>query len=227
LWRGHIASLPVAQFPNIVPPENSAASFLCPGGRTGLEQSVATRSNSKSNGVDNMNYMYSLNATANSQTTMVMNFDLKTDPNTDLILAQSRQQLAAASFRPKLALTGHDQESVPAPLMLVACVSPKGTFDTKFLGNYAYINLTIRLPACTVWARRRFSSRAVCDEALGASPTNSRRWHHGYGHRQCSAGAEQSQSAVRSAVNLLSRTNNSPIPCLRKAACRPRSNSKT
>ena len=39
-----------------------------------------------------MNYMYSLNATGNSQTTLVVDFDVKTDPNTDLILTQSREQ---------------------------------------------------------------------------------------------------------------------------------------
>src|SRR2546428_6113004 len=86
--------------------------------------------------------MYSLNATANSQTTMVVNFDLKTDPNTDLILTQSREQLAAGQLPPDVSSYGVTiRESVTAPLMLVGLFSPKGTFDTKFLGNYAYINL--------------------------------------------------------------------------------------
>src|ERR1700676_1454557 len=137
-----IVSLPVAQFPNIVPPEiQLQANFVGADAQT-LEQSVATPIEQQINGVDNINYMYSLNATGNSQTTMVANFDLKTDPNTDLILTQSREQLATGQLPPDVNSYGITiRKSVTAPLMLVAIFSPKGTFDTKFLGNYAYINL--------------------------------------------------------------------------------------
>jgi len=137
-----IASLPVAQFPNIVPPEiQLQASFVGADAQT-LEQSVATPIEQQINGVDNMNYMYSLNATANSQTTMVADFDLGTDSNTDLILTQSREQLAAGQLPPDVNTYGVTiRKSVTAPLMLVGLFSPKGTFDAKFLGNYAYINL--------------------------------------------------------------------------------------
>src|ERR1700693_2699509 len=137
-----IASLPVAQFPNIVPPEiQLQANFVGADAQT-LEQSVATPIEQQINGVDNVNYMYSLNATANSQTTMVVDFDLKTDPNTDLILTQSREQLAAGQLLPDVNSYGVTiRKSVTAPLMLVGLFSPKGTYDTTFLGNYAYINL--------------------------------------------------------------------------------------
>src|SRR6266436_2899409 len=137
-----ITSLPVAQFPNIVPPEiQLQASYVGADAQT-LEQSVATPIEQQINGVDNVNYMYSLNATGNSQTTMVVDFDLKTDPNTDLILTQSREQLAAGQLPPDVNTYGVTiRKSVTAPLMLVGLFSPKGTYDTKFLGNYAYINL--------------------------------------------------------------------------------------
>jgi HAE1 family hydrophobic/amphiphilic exporter-1 len=137
-----ITSLPVAQFPNIVPPEiQLQASYVGADAQT-LEQSVATPIEQQINGVDNVNYMYSLNATANSQTTMVVDFDLKTDPNTDLILTQSREQLAAGQLPPDVNTYGVTiRKSVTAPLMLVGLFSPNGTYDTKFLGNYAYINL--------------------------------------------------------------------------------------
>src|ERR1700716_1970137 len=137
-----IASLPVAQFPNIVPPEIQLQASFVGADAQALEQSVATPIEQQINGVDNMNYMYSLNATANSQTTMVVNFDLKTDPNTDLILTQSRQQLAVGQLPPDVTSYGVTiRKSVTAPLMLVGLFSPKGTFDTTYLGNYAYINL--------------------------------------------------------------------------------------
>src|SRR5438128_1667000 len=86
-----IVTLPVAQFPNIVPPEIQILATYVGADAQTLEQAVATPIEQQLNGVDNMNYMYSLNATGNSQTTLVANFDLKTDPNTDLILTQSRE----------------------------------------------------------------------------------------------------------------------------------------
>src|SRR3981189_692698 len=137
-----IASLPVAQFPNIVPPEIQLQASFVGADAQALEQSVATPIEQQINGVDNMNYMYSLNATANSQTTMVVNFDLKTETNTDVILTQSHEQLRASQLPADVNTYGVTiRKSVTAPLMLVGIFSPKGTYDTKFLGNYAYINL--------------------------------------------------------------------------------------
>ncbi len=137
-----IESLPVAQFPNIVPPEiRLQATYVGADAKT-LEQAVATPIEQQVNGVDNMDYMYSLNATGNSQTTLFADFDLKTDPNMDLILLQSREQLAAAQLPPEVNNYGVTiKKSTTAPLMLIALFSPHGTHDSKFLANYAYINL--------------------------------------------------------------------------------------
>src|ERR1700731_1778268 len=137
-----IGSLPVAQFPNIVPPEiRLQATFVGADAKT-LEQAVATPIEQQVNGVDSMDYMYSLNATGNSQTTLSANFDLKTDPNIDLILLQSREQLAASQLPPEVNNYGVTiKKSTSAPLMLVSLSSPHGTHDEKFLANYATINL--------------------------------------------------------------------------------------
>src|SRR6202047_1834093 len=137
-----IASLPVARLPNSVPPEiRLQATYVGADAKT-LEQAVATPIEQQVNGVDNMDYMYSLNATGNSQTTLNADFDLKTDPNMDLILLQSREQLAAAQLPPEVNNYGVTiKKSTTAPLMLVALFSPRGTHDSKFLANYAYINL--------------------------------------------------------------------------------------
>jgi hydrophobic/amphiphilic exporter-1 (mainly G- bacteria), HAE1 family len=137
-----IGSLPVAQFPNIVPPEiRLQATFVGADAKT-LEQAVATPIEQQVNGVDNMDYMYSLNATGNSQLTLSANFDLKTDPNIDLILLQSREQLAASQLPPEVNNYGVTiKKSASAPLMLVSLSSPHGTHDEKFLANYATINL--------------------------------------------------------------------------------------
>src|SRR5258707_7980965 len=141
-----IAGLPVAQFPAIAPPEVQIAAVYVGADAQTVEQAVATPIEQQMSGVDNMNYMYSVNATANGQMRLIVNFDIKTDPNTDLILAQSRETQAASQLPPEVTNYGVTvQKSVTAPLMLLAIVSPKGTHDARFLANYAYINLNDQL----------------------------------------------------------------------------------
>ncbi len=143
-------SLPVAQFPDIAPPEIQVLATYVGADAQTLEQAVAAPIEQQMSGVDNMNYMYSLNATGNSNTTLIVNFDIKTDPNTDLILTQSRETQAASQLPPDVTNYGVTvRKSVSAPLVLIALYSPHGTYDAKFLANYAYINVNdplTRLP---------------------------------------------------------------------------------
>lgn len=135
-------TLPVAQFPNIAPPEiRLQATYVGADAKT-LEQAVATPIEQQVNGVDNLDYMYSVNATGSSTTALFTDFDLKTDPNMDLILTQSREQLAQGQLPPEVNNFGVSiKKATTAPLMLVALYSPHGTRDATFLSNYAYINL--------------------------------------------------------------------------------------
>ena len=137
-----ILTLPVAQFPSIAPPEIQVLATYVGADAETLEQAVATPIEQQMSGVDNMNYMYSLNATANSTTNLIVNYDLKTDPNTDFILTQSRETQAASQLPVEVTNFGITvRKSVSAPLMLFPLYSPHGTYDATFLGNYAYINL--------------------------------------------------------------------------------------
>jgi len=137
-----ITYLPVAQFPDIVPPEIRVWALYPGADAETMEKAVATPLEQQINGVDNMDYMYSLNSTNNSSMALMVDFDLKTDPNTDLILTQSRQQLANGQIPPEVNWIGIDvKKSLTSPMMLIALHSPKGTHDAKFLANYAYINL--------------------------------------------------------------------------------------
>src|ERR1700733_6940261 len=137
-----IVSLPIAQFPNIVPPEIQVLATYVGADAQTLEQSVAAPIEQQMSGVDNANYMYSLNATANSTTTLIVDFDIKTDPNNDLILTQSRETQAASQLPTDVTNYGITvRKSVTAPLVLLDLYSPHGTYDANFLANYAYINL--------------------------------------------------------------------------------------
>src|ERR1700683_561758 len=84
-----VASLPVAQFPGIVPPEIQIQATYPGADAQTLEQSVAAPLEEQITGVDNMNFMYSVNAN-NGQTQITVDFDVKTDPNIDQVLTQMR-----------------------------------------------------------------------------------------------------------------------------------------
>src|SRR6202165_5923806 len=93
-----ILGLPIAQFPNIVPPEIQVKTHYTGADAQTIEQSVAAPIEQQMSGVDNMNYMYSVNAAGNGQMQLVVNFDVKTDPNNDLILTQMRETQAASQL---------------------------------------------------------------------------------------------------------------------------------
>jgi HAE1 family hydrophobic/amphiphilic exporter-1 len=77
---------------------------------------------------------------------IIVDFDVKTDPNTDLILSQLRTTLASSQLPTEVNNFGVTvQKTLTAPLMLLALNSPDATFDAKFLANYAYINLNDQL----------------------------------------------------------------------------------
>jgi HAE1 family hydrophobic/amphiphilic exporter-1 len=141
-----IAGLPVALFPQIAPPEVQVYGVYTGADAQTIEQAVATPIEQQMSGVDNMNYMYSLNATSKGDMRLIVDFDVATDPNIDLILAQSRTTLAQSQLPPEVNSYGLTvQKTLTAPLMLIGLYSPSGAYDAQFLANYAYINLNDQL----------------------------------------------------------------------------------
>ncbi|MEP6672978.1 MAG: efflux RND transporter permease subunit, partial [Chthoniobacter sp.] len=135
-------SLPVAQFPNIVPPEIQVKATYTGADAMTIEQSVATPIEQQMSGVDKMNYMYSVNANDGSMK-LTVNFDVATDPNTDQILSQMRSNQASSQLPSDVNKAGVTvQKSTSAPLIMFSLFSPKGTYDATFLANYANINLS-------------------------------------------------------------------------------------
>ncbi len=140
-----ILGLPIAQFPNIADPLVQVKGTYPGGDAQTVAQSVATPIEQQMSGVDNMNYMYSTSAN-NGAMTLTIDFNVKTDPNTDLILSQLRQSQSASQMPQAVTNQGVTVEkSNSAPLMLFALYSPTGQYDAKFITNYAYINLNYQL----------------------------------------------------------------------------------
>jgi HAE1 family hydrophobic/amphiphilic exporter-1 len=138
-------SLPVAQYPQIAPPEIVVQTHYTGADAITIEQSVAAPIEQKMSGVDKMNYMTSTNAN-NGDLRLTVNFDIATDPNIDQILTQLRVSQAQSQLPQDVNNFGVTvQKSVSAPLMLVSLTSPKQTYDGVFLANYAYINLVDQL----------------------------------------------------------------------------------
>ncbi len=140
-----ILALPVAQYPQIAPPEIQVQTHYTGADALTIEQSVAAPIEQQMSGVDNMNYMYSINANS-GDIRLIINFDVGTDPNIDQVLTQLRVSQAQSQLPADVNNYGVTvKKSTTAPLMLIGLYSPNGTYDNIFLANYAYINLVDQL----------------------------------------------------------------------------------
>src|SRR6267143_156223 len=136
-----ILALPIAQYPQIAPPEIQVQTRFTGADALTIEQSVAAPIEQQMSGVDNMNYKYSINENSD-EIRLIVNFDIATDPNIDQVLTQLRVAQAQSQLPPDVNNYGITvKKSVTAPLMLISLYSPKGSYDGIFLANYGYINL--------------------------------------------------------------------------------------
>ena len=140
-----LVQLPVSQFPEIVPPEIQINTMYVGADALTVEQSVATPIEQQLSGVDNMNYMFSLNSNIGIMR-LIVSFDVATNPNVDQVLTQIRQNQADPMLPADVRNYGVTvQKSRFAPLMIFSLYAPNGTRDATFLSNYAYINLSDQL----------------------------------------------------------------------------------
>jgi HAE1 family hydrophobic/amphiphilic exporter-1 len=141
--------LPLAQFPDIVPPQILLTTTFTGADALTNEQSVATPLEQQINGVDNMLYMQSVNAN-DGTTQLFVTFDVDTDPNTDQVLVQNRMSQAQPNLPAEVNQFGITMRKVTGfPLLVVALYSPHRTYNDLFLANYVNINITdalLRIP---------------------------------------------------------------------------------
>src|SRR5713101_3932438 len=136
-----MAGLPVAQFPEIVPPQIIVNTTYTGADAVTIEQSVATPLEQQMSGVDNMLYMQSTNANDGTMT-LTVTFDIDTNPNIDQVNVQNRVSQAQPNLPADVNQFGLNmRKSTGLPTMAIAIYSPHQTHDSLFLANYANINI--------------------------------------------------------------------------------------
>src|SRR5229473_1898085 len=136
-----MSGLPVAQYPNIVPPQIRVQTNYTGADAVTIEQSVATPIEQQMSGVPNMLYMQSTNANDGTMT-LAVTFDIESDVNIDQVNVQNRVAQAQPSLPTDVTNYGLTYSQFTGlPVLLISLYSPRGSYDTVFLGNYATIHL--------------------------------------------------------------------------------------
>lgn len=136
-----IFTLPVAQFPELVPPQVTVTAQYPGATPEVIAQVVASPLESQINGVDDMIYMNSV-STGHGSMTLTVTFELGTDPDMATINVNNRVQMASSSIPAEVRKYGIVVEkSSPNLLLIATLLSPEGRYDTIFMSNYALLNV--------------------------------------------------------------------------------------
>jgi HAE1 family hydrophobic/amphiphilic exporter-1 len=166
-----LLTLPISQFPNIVPPQIQVTASYPGADSVTVKQAVATPIEQQVNGVDNMEYMYSLNSSS-GQSQLNIIFDVGTDPTTDQVLTQIRQTQAQSQLPQQVVNQGIGVvKTSPTPLICFALYTDDDRYDSVFLANYAYVNIVNPLTrqtgvaSVTVFGAGEYAMRIWLDPA--------------------------------------------------------------
>src|SRR3954470_20686666 len=133
--------LPIAQYPDIVPPMIQVTTTFIGASATDVEASVATPLEQQINGVEQGIYMKSTNAN-DGTLTLKVSFEVGSNLDMDNVLTQNRVSQAQPQMPGPVKQYGVTvKKSLAFPLMVLSVKSPKGSYDSSFLSNYSTINI--------------------------------------------------------------------------------------
>ncbi len=133
--------LPIAQYPEIVPPMVQVTTTFIGASATDVEASVATPLEQQINGVEKGIYMKSTNAN-DGTLTLKVSFEVGSNLDMDNVLTQNRVSQAMPQMPQSVKNYGVTvKKALAFPLLVLSIKSPKGTYDNNFLSNYTTINV--------------------------------------------------------------------------------------
>jgi hydrophobe/amphiphile efflux-1 (HAE1) family protein len=158
--------IPLAQYPDIVPPQVQVTTMY-PGANSGVvDATVAQPIEAQVVGVDKMIYMKSVSGDDGSYT-LICSFELGTDPDINAVNVNNRVQIALATLPDEVQRQGVTVKKKSSALLgVIAVYSPDHTYDPLFLSNYVTINLLDRIKStpgvgdAVLWGPQDYAMRA-------------------------------------------------------------------
>src|SRR5262249_2306233 len=133
--------LPVAQYPEIVPPMIQVTTTFIGASATDVEASVATPLEQQINGVEKGIYLKSTNAN-DGTLTLKVSFEVGSNQDMDNVLTQNRVSQAMPQMPQSVKNYGVTvKKALAFPLLIISIKSPNGSYDSNFLSNYTTINI--------------------------------------------------------------------------------------